>query len=352
MEKTIFTEVLRARGARAIATLTYDDGVSASARKLDELLEKHGLCASLMIVPSRIMAIPPYHRGYCDRDELVTLCSTGRIDIQSHSYSHLYIAEEGHVDYHPENCTDENREREIRGSLEWLSREFPDRTFPAFAVPGGSYDLKTRELISKTFFSARNAAASLEHMQTLSPKDGIEPGDWYRLRSIWMREAQLDYILAYLDKCVSEGGWFLSGCHNIVGDELGRHNYEMTPETLDVILARIAELSARGELWVASFGDATRYLRECEAANVCAVMKDGGITLSINMRAETPQGLALDARIFNIPLSVKVELPDTVGAPMVKQGEKTLPYRTTAEGERKFLIIECDPWGEDVHVTF
>ena len=156
MKREIFAEVMRARGARAIATLTFDDGVRDTAEKLFELMEKHGLCATLMIVPTRIMAIPPYHSGYCDRDELRRLCSTGSLSIESHSYSHLYIAEEGHVDYHAENCTDENREREICGSLTWLSENFPEMNFVSFGVPGGNYDLKSREMVAKTFYSSRN----------------------------------------------------------------------------------------------------------------------------------------------------------------------------------------------------
>lgn len=299
-------EIMKAKGgASAIATLTFDDGVSTTSNKLRELMEKYGLVSTLMIVPTRIMAEPPYHHGYSDIDELTRLMEGGYIDIESHSYSHLYIAEEGHPDHKPENCNDENRYRETVGSLIWLREHFPGKHFVAFGVPGGNYDEKTHEYLRKSFYAVRNSWRN-DLLQSLTPPESREDGGWYKLIRMSLREAEIDKALDYLDRCISEGGWFLGACHNIVGEEIGKHNYQITVDTLSVLLDKMARLRYEGKLWPASFGDATRYLREYEASTVTADRTGAKIKVTVTMKDETPSGLPLSPDVFNIPLTVKV----------------------------------------------
>lgn len=294
-------------GASAIATFTFDDGVSKSSWRVREIMEKYRLVATLMLVPSRIMGIAPYSTGYLDKDGIAAITEGGFIDIESHSFSHLYISEVGHPDYHPENCNDENRYRETVGSYEWFRKEFPERSFVSFAVPGGNYDTRTHDLLKSTFYSVRNGRLLGEDdMQTLTPTDDRENGGWYKLKKIWLRESESEKILSHLDKCVREGGWFFTGCHNIVGDEIGKHNYEMTPETFEMIVKKIAEYRDSGRIWCASMGDATRYLREYESSYATAELDGNKLTVKVTMKDKTPAGLPLPNSIFNIPLTVRV----------------------------------------------
>ena len=303
-------EIMKAKGgASCIATLTFDDGVCTTSNKLRELMEEYGLVSTLMIVPTRIMAEPPYHVGYSDVDELTRLMQGGYIDIESHSYSHLYIAEEGHVDHKAENCNDENRYRETIGSRIWLEEHFPGKHFVAFGVPGGNYDARTHEYLRKSFYAVRNSWRC-DLLQSLTPPDSREDGGWYKLIRMGLTEAGIDKALDYLDRCVSEEGWFLGACHNIVGVELGKHNYQITVETLSILLKKMAQLRDEGRLWPASFGDATRYLREYEASTAEAELTGDTLTVSVTMKDATPSGLPLSPEVFNMPLTVKVTLPD------------------------------------------
>ena len=193
-------------GANAIATMTFDDGVHASAEALKPLLEKYGLKASLMVVPSRIQGIAPYTSGYSTVAQLKELMEGGYIEPQSHSYSHLYIAEPGHADYNAANNTDENRYREIVGSYEFLTENFPEVDAISFAVPGGSYDSEIRDLLEKTFYAVRNGSIASGQVQTLDPADGRSAMSWHRLSSIWLNESNIEGIKTYLDTCVEDGG--------------------------------------------------------------------------------------------------------------------------------------------------
>ena len=340
----IKAEICKARGgARAIATLTFDDGVRTAALALSELLSEYGLCGSLMTVPTRVMGEPPYSSGYADADDINGFVALGTLEPQSHSYSHLYIAEPGHPDHRPENCTDENREREILGSKKWLEEHFPDVPCVSLAVPGGSYDEKTESLIMKTFYAARRSGLGGVEMQSLTPSDEAVRGGWYRLSSIWLKEERISDIFNYLDKCVEEGGWFIAGCHNLFGAELGRGNYDITPEALRTVLARVREYKACGKIWAASFSEATRYLREYEGSSVSAYCEGGDILVEVTMKNETPRGLPLTADVFNYPLTVRVELPaDREGARYLLGGEYQCA-RVESEGGKTYAYIDIIP---------
>ena len=340
VKKEYIAELMRAKGgARAIVTMTFDDGVSDSSHKVKELMVKYGLVATLMVVPSRIMGIPPYSRGYCDISELGELMEGGYIDIESHSYSHLYIAEEGHVDYKAENCNDENRLRETVGSYEWLREHFPNKHFVAFGVPGGNYDARTHEYLKKCFYAVRNGWVGNDDVQSLTPTDDREMGGWYRLKRFAMRESDPEGAIDRLDRCVKRGGWFLTANHNIVGTEIGKHNYEISVPTLERILERIAALRDEGKVWSASFGDATRYLRECEAAEVREYSDGKELFVELKMKKQTPSGLPLTSDVFNLPLTVKVELPKDWNK--VKAG--CITYDTFIEDENNYAYIEIAP---------
>ena len=313
-------EIMKAKGgASAIGTLTFDDGVSATSNKLRELMEEYGLVSTLMIVPTRASGEYPYSSGYSDVNELNRLMEGGYIDIESHSYSHLYIAEEGHVDYKPENCNDENRYRETYGSLMWFKEHFPNKHFVAFGVPGGNYDERTHEYLKKYFYAVRNSWRT-DLLQSLTPEENREPGGWYKLIRMGLSETKIDVAMDYLDRCVKGEGWFIGASHNIVGIELGKHNYQITVETLSILLKEMARLRDEGKLWPASFGDATRYLREYEASAVSAELIGEEIEVTVTMKDKTPSGLPLSKDVFNMPLTVKVYIPDGYTAEDTKDG--------------------------------
>ena len=203
-------EIMKVKGgADSIATLTFDDGVHASSAKLEPLLLERNLCASLMVVPSRIQGIAPYTSGYSTVLQLNEFLENGALEVQSHSYSHIYIVPEGHVSYTPENNTDENRERETVGSKDWLAAHFPNTDQIVFATPGGSYDDATMKLVKDTFYACRDGQkATLASPQTLDISENAEIDNWYNIRSMWLTEASIVTIEKYLDACVENGNWF------------------------------------------------------------------------------------------------------------------------------------------------
>ena len=308
-EVTYGAEIMNVKGgADSIATLTFDDGVHASSSALKPLLEKYGLKATLFVVPTRIQG--ESGSGYSNVAQLRELMEGGYIDIQSHSYSHLYIAEPGHADYKAENNTDENRYREVVQSYIWLSETFPEVDFVGFAVPGGSYDSAIRDLLDVTFYGVRNGTVPSGSMQTIDPAVGRNAMNWHQLKGVWLGENKMSAISDYLDTCVENGGWFISGVHNIVGNEIGKGNYEITTDTLETLLAEMAEYQNDGKLWVATFSEAIKYIREYQNSTVKQYENDYGMYVDVTMDETTEDGLALPGDVFDMPLTVKIEIPE------------------------------------------
>ena len=351
--------ILNVKGGKdSIATLTFDDGVHSTATLLREALVKYDLKASLMVVPYRIQG--NYGSGYSNVNQLTDLAAGGYLDIQSHSFSHLYMKNDGKdVDSQfIANNTEENRIQEIPGSLTWLSNAFPSQDIITFAVPGGGgYSTEAEALVMQYFYAARynNSTGSVNNIQTLLPKDNIDAGGWYQLRNLWLNEERVKSgaMGNYLAACVNGGGWFITGCHNITTDatKLGTGNNDITVETLDAFLAELKAYEDEGKIWVATFSDATKYLREYQNSKVSQYSDENGMFVEVTMNATTEHGLALDARTFDMPLTVKVEIPEGWENVRFLSGAKETVVTSFKEGGKTYAYAEIVPNSSPVSIS-
>ncbi|HUB61656.1 MAG TPA: polysaccharide deacetylase family protein, partial [Puia sp.] len=95
--------------------------------------------------------------------------------------------------------------------------------------------------------------------------------------------------------CANKDMWLVLVFHGI--DSLG---WEWTPipklqEYFNYIVAR------KNQVWIATFGDATRYMREREAARVNVERKDGKISVKVSC--------PLDPGMYDLPLTLKTYIP-------------------------------------------
>lgn len=345
--ETYEAEILPVKGgADAIVTMTFDDGVHATNIELLPLLKEYNLKASLMVVPQRIATSTG---SYSSPSQLAELTKEGYLEVQSHSYSHIYIAPEGSADYKEGNNTVENMEREIPGSYEYLTSKFPNQPQVSFAVPGGSYTKEAMDLVMKTFYSARykNSGASVSSVQSLTPAENCQPGGWYSIRTMWMKNDSLTNLSDYLDACVEQGGWFLTGCHNIV--EGG--NYDITIENLRKLFEKISEYQEDGKVWVATFSEATRYLREYESSTVKQYKTKDAMFVEVEMAKTTPGGLPLTESIFDMPLTVKISIPEGWANVRLRQNGRDTVVTSFKSAGKTYALAEVIPNSGPVSIT-
>ena len=156
----------------------------------------------------------------------------------------------------------------------------------------------------------------------------------------------VDNFIAYLDKCVRDRGWFISGTHGIVEGE----NLDIKAEDLERLLARMKEYIDKGELWTPSFSDAIKYIRERQNSTVSVSGDDGEYQVDLTMTDVTEDGLPLPKDVFNMPLTVRVNLDATWDGVTYTQAGVTMTAPAFIETGVKFAYLELVPNGGEAIV--
>lgn len=371
-------EIMKAKGgANAIATMTFDDGHPRTARRLNELLEKYEARASLML----------YCRKSLASDEEIGLwrdiLSEGYLSAENHSMTHDYLT--SNMNYtNPEHLCEEKYIYETEESLKKIRTAFPDQDVLAFTIPYANYVPDARRHVMRSHYAALGGECVLTDrenrgmMQSLDPafgdpETGTTPkGSWHnvyyaRLQPIYSvpkegedraiyPELKMDNIIAYLDKCVSEDGWFITSCHGIYKGE----NQDLTEEDIEMLLRAMYNYKKKNQLWIASFSEAAKYIRERQNSEVSVSERDGVCYVSLTMKDKTYDGLSLTDEVdmpdgtkrsvFNMPLTVKVGIESGWNAVEYTQGDKSFIARTFNEDEKTYAYLDLVPNGGEARV--
>jgi hypothetical protein len=149
----------------------------------------------------------------------------------------------------------------------------------------------------------------------------------------------------YLDKCVREGGWFISVAHGIIEGE----NLDITVDDLGNIMKKAEEYAKCGDLWVTDISTAIKYVRERQNTALTATENaDGTVTVELNMADVTADGLPLPREVFNLPLTVKLELPEGTAAVEYELGGEAQRAEAKSEDGRSFVYLDLVPNAESV----
>lgn len=128
--------------------------------------------------------------------------------------------------------------------------------------------------------------------------------------------------------------WLVLVFHGI--DGMG---YEALPSTmLDEYFHYIR--SKEDKLWVATFGDVTRYMREREASKVMTDNKDGKIMVSLNH--------TLDKTQYYLPLTLKTYVPAGWKNVKATQGKHTHQLQVKSDDKGNYVLYQAEPNGVNV----
>ncbi len=359
-------------GADAIASMTFDDIRTPSTNKLVELLAEYELRASLMLIPYRVEGF--YGGNTAVIADINRYLATGTVGVESHGLTHLYMAPEGHSDYPISAFTPENIYNETKGALvgvnsttiydsgfktfgkiTGLQTMFPDQDILTFAVPGSSYRPEAMAEVMKYYYAARsNAGRPSSGAQTLDPADTADAGGWYNPYMTWLSirgdQTKLESVLSYLDTCVNNKGWFITGAHDISENPSNALD-DMTPADAEALFAKLKEYQDAGKLWVATYSDATKYVRERQNSTAVEYSTADGLFVKVNMNETTENGLPLSTDVFDMPLTVRVEIPDgwtKVRFRQLQAGvmvENTVDSFVDASTGKTFALVDVFPDG-------
>lgn len=334
-------------GADGIISMTFDDGYYATALVLDELLAKYDLKASVMMIANSINTAQP---GYGDISKFTKLFSTGRLEPQSHSMTHQRLTEDA---VSPDNEY-ELYKSEISDSKTLLENIFPENDIVAFATPYGSMSANAVEFASKHYYAIRTTQ---QGVQTLNPASDAKLGGWYAMYSPVTYRNSFDSAADpeatqwnWIKKCIDDAanGWYIPITHR-VGDVEGA---ELSYKMADKMFAYIASLRDEGKVWVTTYSEAVKYVRERQNSTVSAYFDEESIFVDVKMTGTTDDGLPLGTDVFNVPLTVKIEVPADYSKIYYTNAGKEYITEAFSQGSKNYVYVNVSPNSGPVKLRF
>ncbi|MDB5025432.1 MAG: polysaccharide deacetylase family protein [Mucilaginibacter sp.] len=252
-------------------------------------------------------------------------------EIASHSITHATMPglDEANIRY------------ELEKSREDILRELgPKYTFSC-EVPYGYENERVMQIAYKIYPALRNRMPE-PWLKEIDRASKQTPGTTDKDYIQWQRGATtktpLPLMKSWVDTAAAKNNtWLVLVFHGI--DGLG---YEPVSSTLlDEYFQYIR--SKEDQLWVATFGDVTRYMREREAAKVNMSKNNGKITVKLTD--------SLDRKMYDLPLTLKTYVPS--GWKKVKeiQGKhiRQLPVKKDEKGN--YVLYQAESGAGAITLT-
>jgi peptidoglycan/xylan/chitin deacetylase (PgdA/CDA1 family) len=258
-------------------------------------------------------------------------------EIASHSITHATMPgmDEANIRY------------ELEKSKEEIQHQLGGKYTFSTEVPYGYEDDRVMQIAYKIYPALRNrmpepflkeidrGSKTLPHGADAPshPADATHAGDakdyvqWQRGP---LHNTPLPLMESWVDTaCANTDTWLVLVFHGI--DSLG---WEWTPipkleEYFNYIKAR------ESKLWIATFGDAAKYMREREHAHVTAETKGNSITISLTH--------TLDKTMYDLPLTLKTYVPKNWTTVTITQGSATTRSTPDHDASGSFILYQLKP---------
>ena len=358
-------------GAKGMLTMTYDDGFYETAVWVNKENRKYGLNGSCMLVAGKTALAN-------DLDKWTALFNNGTLEPQCHSMTHETMPADWSRHYQEDakkaHNTQPKYKYELIDSKAKLEEYFPDHDVICFA-PGDNTlstasfavdangnailsqpvnDGGAQKVASDTYYAIRQGKYGI---QSLDPTFGIEEGSWYNLKIQWFREWWKNNStngITWLDDTVEQGGWLIVMCHAIIGEGANgtdSGSQDISTALADQFFAHAGSYVKSGELWCATFSDATKYLREKQSATAYRRIEDGVLYVGLKLDRETPDGKPLPESVFNYPLTVKVRVPAAWNTVSYELNGETITASAFADGGQRYVTVNVIPGADGAIVT-
>ena len=256
-------------------------------------------------------------------DDLKQYAKQGH-EIGSHTITHPYLAV----------LDEENMLYELEKSkTDILTHLGAYHTFSAEG-PYGTEDPRVMECINRIYPVTRNRMQE-PYLEELNRSSKISPqlhGDKEYVQ--WQRGAytrtSLSEMKAWVDTAVVQRNtWLVLVFHGI--DGIGWEAVDS--ELLDSYFQYIK--SQEEDVWVATFGNVARYMRQRMSAQVDTKVSDNMVSVELTHQ--------LDTSMYNIPLTLKTYLPTEWDAVKIRQGDNEQSIKTTNDTQGVYVQYDAYP---------
>lgn len=301
--ETLNVSIAEALGNRdGIVTIISDDGFFESGLILSQLAKKHKLRVT---IAGAVSIIKPHLQ------EWKKIVSENFVELVNHSYSHIGMREDGPIG--------KNRDRlyyEIIAAKLWFEKHFLKNQITFVCPENMMSDAGYKIIKEKNIFAVRKGNRGYN---SLKPEEGIECGDWYNLMVQGIGDKDVDTATrnSWVNVAAQNRKWLIEMWHNVAKEDDGLYQTILATEA-EEHLKYIAEKQSENSIWVATFTDAVKYIRERQITEVKAHLCKGKILVSATM------GGKLSKDIFNYPLTVQIQVPQELQKSSFFIGEKKL----------------------------
>jgi peptidoglycan/xylan/chitin deacetylase (PgdA/CDA1 family) len=245
----------------------------------------------------------------------------------NHTISHprLAVLDETNLLYELEKCKEEIRQQ--LGERHLFSAE----------CPFGTENERVMQYAYKIHPALRNRMPEpfLEELNRWSEKFPYQSSKEYIQ---WQRgplqKISLDQMKSYVDTLITHNNvWLVLTFHGV--DGVG-----WEPRTSSELRSYFGYMKKHeAEIWIATFGDVTRYMRERMAAKISEDANANSITVSVSH--------SLDPKLYDVPLTIKTYVGGWKKITVSHNG-KTSPFREETDGQGKYVLYQVTPGAGNV----
>jgi peptidoglycan/xylan/chitin deacetylase (PgdA/CDA1 family) len=244
-------------------------------------------------------------------------------EIASHSITHATMPgmDEANIRY------------ELEKSKEEIKDQLGDKYTFSTEVPYGYEDDRVMQIAYGIYLALRNRMPE-PFLKEIDRSSRALPHPTDKDYVQWQRgplhNTPLTLMESWVDTtCAGKDMWLVLVFHGI--DSLG---WEWTP--IPKLAAYFNYIVAReDQLWIATFGDATRYMREREHALTSAVERDGVIYVKLTH--------TLDTTMYDLPLTLKTYVPVSWKKVTVTQGPARQQVDVQHDGKGAYVLYQVKP---------
>ena len=310
-------------------SLSFDDGINSHLDFVGPILRKHHLNATFFVTTG----MGPWEKR---KAEWKQLAQQGN-ELGNHTVHHPCLAPQ--ITPHAQDYTPAMMEAEIKEAAEQIQSVLDRQRGMTFAYPCGDMTFGKPEdqvrntalyakYVSEHAFGARAVgagAANSEEANVLAINDLGPTAD-----------KDFSTLLGMAQAAINSHGWGVYCFHGVGGDRLS-----ITPDALDQLTSYF---EAHGEIWTATFGDVLRYMEERKAAAIRVETSDNA---SVNVALGWP----MDQKIYDVPLTLKVEVPAHWKDVTASGDGKSLSARVVDRTSGTVMLVEVPAQTASVKIS-
>ena len=263
-------------------------------------------------------------------DDIRSYANQGH-EFASHMITHPYLAalDEANILY------------ELKKSREEILNQLgPKYTFST-EIPYGTENERALNYAEKFYPALRNWMPE-PFLKEIHRGEGESPVSGEKEYVQWQRGALSDTPLpkmkSWIDTTAAQDNlWLVLVFHGV--DGIG-----WEPLSSDLLRKYFRYIKSKeDDLWVATFGDVTKYIRERMNATHNTNREDGKITVTLKH--------SLDTTMYRVPLTLKTYLPSNWKNIQVKQGSDKKTLRPKEDKKGSYVLYQAVPNSEKIEIT-